>query len=65
MKTLAMTEDMKHSSTTGEPAPTNKTTENRYDSRALFSDQQEILIEHAGHCYRLRITRQDKLILTK
>ncbi|MCB1441265.1 MAG: hemin uptake protein HemP [Nitratireductor sp.] len=26
---------------------------------------QEILIEHAGQEYRLRITRQGKLILTK
>jgi len=39
--------------------------ERRYDSQALFCGRQEILIEHAGHAYRLRITRQDKLILTK
>lgn len=31
----------------------------------LFGDAQEILIEHAGQEYRLRITRQGKLILTK
>ncbi|NOZ09650.1 MAG: hemin uptake protein HemP [Gammaproteobacteria bacterium] len=37
----------------------------RYDSRELFRGQKEILIEHVGHAYRLRITRQDKLILTK
>jgi len=39
--------------------------EKRYQSRALFRGNQEIMIEHAGHTYRLRITRQDKLILTK
>ncbi len=65
MKTFAMKEKIKPSPTSGEPSPTRKTTENRYDSQALFAGQQEILIEHAGNAYRLRITRQDKLILTK
>ncbi len=34
-------------------------------SRSLFQGMREILIEHAGEVYRLRITRNDKLILTK
>lgn len=34
-------------------------------SDALLQDRTEILIEHNGECYRLRRTRQDKLILTK
>lgn len=34
-------------------------------SQALFCGQQEIQIIHEGHAYRLRITRQNKLILTK
>lgn len=46
-------------------SPLNETVGRRFDSRDLFHGQQEILIEHAGHAYRLRITRQDKLILTK
>jgi len=37
----------------------------RIDSQALFQGQREICIEHAGQAYRLRITRQGKLILTK
>lgn len=37
----------------------------RFDSRALLDGQREILIEHAGEVYRLRHTRNDKLILTK
>lgn len=37
----------------------------RFTSGDLFGDAQEILIEHAGQEYRLRITRQGKLILTK
>jgi hemin uptake protein HemP len=36
-----------------------------YNSQNLFHGRQEILIEHADCVYRLRITRQDKLILTK
>lgn len=48
----------------GRPPP-KQTVEKIYDSRDLFQGRQEILIEHAGHAYRLRITRQDKLILTK
>ncbi|VAX11196.1 hypothetical protein MNBD_GAMMA26-2683 [hydrothermal vent metagenome] len=43
----------------------NETVERRYDSRDLFCGKQEILIAHMNHVYRLRITRQDKLILTK
>jgi len=45
--------------------PPDESGEKKYDSRDLFCGRQEILIEHAGHAYRLRITRQDKLILTK
>lgn len=48
-----------HSS--GYTAPPRK----RLASNDLFGDAQEILIEHAGQEYRLRITRQGKLILTK
>jgi len=31
----------------------------------LFRAEREILIVHRGEVYRLRITRADKLILTK
>lgn len=37
----------------------------RFDSHALLRGNREILIEHAGEVYRLRHTRNDKLILTK
>jgi hemin uptake protein HemP len=37
----------------------------RLHSQALFQGRQEICIEHADQLYRLRITRQGKLILTK
>lgn len=35
------------------------------DSRDLFAGENEIGIAHAGETYRLRITRQGKLILNK
>jgi len=34
-------------------------------SQDLFKHHKEVVIEHAGQDYRLRITRQNKLILTK
>jgi hemin uptake protein HemP len=37
----------------------------RIHSTELFSTAREVVIEHAGEEYRLRLTRQDKLILTK
>jgi len=35
------------------------------DSRFLLRGHREICIRHGGQCYRLRHTRNDKLILTK
>ena len=37
----------------------------RIDSRELFADQRELLITHGDDIYRLRLTFQNKLILTK
>lgn len=37
----------------------------RVDSQQLFDGQRELIIQHQGEEYRLRITRHDKLILTK
>ena len=34
-------------------------------SKTLFAGARELLIDHAGSQYRLRLTNQDKLILTK
>ena len=36
-----------------------------YESRQLLGEDKEIFIRHAGEIYRLRMTRQNKLILTK
>jgi len=37
----------------------------RLHSKELLGSAHEIVIEHAGDEYRLRLTRQGKLILTK
>ena len=40
-------------------------TGNRVDSRDVFSGDREIIIAHGEDTYRLRLTSQNKLILTK
>lgn len=35
------------------------------DSQVLFGQARLIHIEHGGQCYVLRITRENRLILTK
>jgi hemin uptake protein HemP len=47
------------------PEPTGSTSERQVPSAALFQGRREIIIVHHGQEYRLRITRADKLILTK
>ena len=38
----------------------------RLDSRDIFRDaRKDVVIEHAGDEYHLKLTRQNKLILTK
>jgi hemin uptake protein HemP len=37
----------------------------RIDSRDLFVDRREITVTHGADIYRLRLTAQNKLILTK
>jgi hemin uptake protein HemP len=47
------------------PARSIPMRENRVESRDLFVATKEILIQHGGDTYRLRLTGQNKLILTK
>ncbi len=39
--------------------------DDRLDSRDLFSGARELIITHGSDVYRLRLTSQNKLILTK
>lgn len=52
---------------TGSPAPQRTLTlaDNQLDSRDLFASVREIVIAHGADRYRLRLTSQNKLILTK
>ncbi|RYD16091.1 MAG: hemin uptake protein HemP [Lysobacteraceae bacterium] len=45
------------------PAPRLETPS--VDSRRLLGGARELLIRHGTEAYRLRLTRNDKLILTK
>lgn len=38
---------------------------NRFDSRDIFQASREVIIAHGDEIYRLRLTAQNKLILTK
>jgi len=54
-----------HAASSPSTDPRSGSSRKRFMSDDLFGDAQEILIEHTGQEYRLRITRQGKLILTK
>ena len=50
------------------PSPATRlltTNGSRIDSRELFATEREIIIAHGEDNYRLRLTSQNKLILTK
>jgi hemin uptake protein HemP len=48
-----------------QPEPENRPEEKVVQTGELFGDRREIVIEHDGERYRLRITRRGKLILQK
>jgi hemin uptake protein HemP len=47
------------------PSPPPSPIPERLSSERLFDGRRELIIVHQGGEYRLRITRQGKLILTK
>jgi hemin uptake protein HemP len=51
--------------TLGSPQRTLTVADNQLDSRDLFASAREIVIAHGPDRYRLRLTSQNKLILTK
>jgi hemin uptake protein HemP len=46
------------------PTPAPPSPPRRIASSELFGGAREIVIEHGGRLYRMRITQNDKLILT-
>ena len=53
-----------HQSTSSNPR-TISIAGHKLDSRDLFIGTREVIIHHGGEVYRLRLTSQNKLILTK
>jgi hemin uptake protein HemP len=47
------------------PRAGNIATRETLDSRTLFAGTDEVIITHGAETYRLRLTRQNRLILTK
>ena len=54
-----------HAANPSPPARSVVMSGNRIDSRELFAAEREIIIAHGEDNYRLRLTSQNKLILTK
>ena len=57
-----MTPDQSASPNPERPRPAGKP---RLQAAALLAGSREVIIEHAGEEYRLRLTKNGKLILTK
>lgn len=64
MKRVAETE-LNATSAAPVSAPSPALTSRRLQASQLFGGARELVIEHAGEDYRLRITQLGKLILTK
>lgn len=47
------------------PPPTPGAAPSVLESRALLGEAREVIIQHGSEIYRLKLTRHDKLILTK
>lgn len=47
------------------PPPGTSNVPTVLESRALFGEAREVIIRHGSETYRLKLTRHDKLILTK
>lgn len=54
-----------HRSSDARPAARPAAATDEIDSSRLLQGQRELVIRHGSQCYRLRHTRNDKLILTK
>lgn len=66
MKTKpAMKAPIQRESSTSDAMRVTTSQPRRLESTTLFGARDEVLIAHQGETYRLRRTRQGKLILTK
>jgi hemin uptake protein HemP len=60
-----MSEYHKYTSINHPPRPSSTNSHQSLESRDLLQGRDQVEILHRGETYRLRITRQGKLILTK
>jgi hemin uptake protein HemP len=68
VNTASGKDDHRNGETAGDVPPPGRRISlinNRADSRDLFVNTREITIAHGDEVYRLRLTAQNKLILTK
>lgn len=56
---------MPHAAAFERPSPSPRPGRREVDSRALLEGARELVIRHGEQEYRLRLTQNDKLILTK
>lgn len=61
---MAQEKTARHQDERANAAPATHTPPHRTTSTALLGGQRELVIEHHGRDYRLRLTQQGKLILT-
>jgi hemin uptake protein HemP len=64
MRTLPLSQDLPRQPLSIVPKPLQASTP-RIASQRLLDGSRELVIEHGGSEYHLRLTRNDKLILTK
>lgn len=57
--------EMDHNPRPSNDSDQSDSTLKEYESSELLHGAKEILIRHAGEVYRLRLTKNDKLILQK
>jgi len=60
-----MSKNLSDTRNRNESGLTTRSSVRRVNSAYLFSGASTLIIEHHGATYMLRVTRQDKLILTK
>lgn len=63
--TLLHEADAAHAATSSKGAVPSRSASPRVESLHLLAGGRELVIQHGAEEYRLRLTRNDKLILTK
>ncbi len=65
MRTLSLSQELPRQPLSLVPSKAAQASTPRIASQRLLDGSRELVIEHGGSEYHLRLTRNDKLILTK